>query len=140
MVLALIISAYTIAFRYSWSLTLVSSSALLFIILVYTPITPILIKKQQGVVKANAKAAAIAGEIFGSIRAVCSLGAQKTLTGKHTAAVEDAKKQGLSMSVLFGTQIAPMFFSMYASIALAFWFGIKQYRDGNIESVGTLVT
>ena len=112
MVLALIISAYTIAFRYSWSLTLVSSSALLFIIVVYTPITPILMKKQQGVVKANARAAGIAGEIFGSIRAVFSLGAQKKLTEKHTAAVEDAKKQGLSMSVFYGTQIAPMFFSM----------------------------
>lgn len=140
MVLALIITAYVIAFKYSWSLTLVSSSALLFVLIVYSFSTPIVIKQQQRVEKANAKAGSIAGEVFGSIRAVFSLGAEKSLTKKYFSAVQESQKHGLNMSLQYGIQLSPIFFSMYASFGLAFWFGIKLYREGHISDVGTVVT
>ncbi|KIW69244.1 hypothetical protein PV04_05131 [Phialophora macrospora] len=138
--MAFIISAYTIAFRYSWSVTLVASSSLLFVVLVYSITTPFILKKQTRVLEANKKASSIAGEVFGSIRAVFSLGAQKNLTKKYFTSVEDSRKYGLAMSIPYGIQLAPIFFSMYASFGLVFWFGVKQYRAGHIDSVGTLVT
>jgi ATP-binding cassette, subfamily B (MDR/TAP), member 1 len=138
--IALVISAYAIAFRYSWSITLVASSSLLFVLLVYSITTPFILKKQLRVLETNTRAASIAAEVFGSIRAVFSLGAQDTLTRKYFAAVADARKHGVAMSIPFGIQLAPIFFSMYASFGLVFWFGIKQYRDGHIEDIGTLVT
>jgi ABC-type bacteriocin/lantibiotic exporter with double-glycine peptidase domain len=137
--IALVISAYAIAFRYSWSITLVASSSLLFVCLVYGITTPFIIKKQMRVLETNKKASSIAAEVFGSIRAVFSLGAQENLTKKYFSAVDDARKQGLAMSLSYGFQLAPIFFSMYASFGLVFWFGIKQYLTGHIESVGTLV-
>ncbi|EXJ60037.1 hypothetical protein A1O7_04186 [Cladophialophora yegresii CBS 114405] len=138
--IALVISAYTIAFRYSWSVTLVASCSLLFVVVVYSITTPFILKKQTRVLEANKKASSTAGEVFGSIRAVFSLGAQKNLTNKYFAAVEDARKCGLAVSIPYGIQLAPIFFSMYASFGLVFWFGIKQYRAGHIDSIGTLVT
>ena len=138
--IAMVISAYSIAFRYSWSVTLVGSSSLLFVCIVYGITTPFLMKKQLRVLESNKKASSIASEVFGSVRAVFSLGAQDHLTKKYFAAVDEARKHGLAMSISYGGQLAPIFFSMYASFGLVFWFGIKQYQSGHMESIGTLVT
>lgn len=140
MALALTISAYVIAFRYSWALTLVTSSALLFILLVYSISTPLVIKRLQKVEKANATAASTAGEIFSSIRAVFSLNAEKSLTKKYFACVDEAQKHGLGMSFQLGIQLAPLFFAMYSSFALAFWFGLKLFREGHISNISTVIT
>ncbi|KIY02997.1 uncharacterized protein Z520_01463 [Fonsecaea multimorphosa CBS 102226] len=140
MAVALIITAYVIAFRYSPLLTLVASSSMLFIVIVYSITTPFLLKRMAQVEKANAKAASIAGEVFSSIRAVFALGAEKSLTKKYDAAVQESQRYGLAMSPLYGTQVAPGFFAMYSTFALSFWFGLKQYRDGHIANIGTVVT
>src|SRR6202012_1565097 len=44
--IALTISAYSIAFRYSWSITLVASSSLLFVVVLQGILMPFLVKKQ----------------------------------------------------------------------------------------------
>lgn len=137
---ALVVSSYSIAFRYSWSLTLVASSSLLFVVIVYGITTPFILKKQARVLDANNKASSIAGEVFGSVRAVFSLGAQGHLTKKYFSAVDESRNHGLAMSLPYGTQLAPMFFAMYATFGLVFWFGLKQYRNGSLGSVGTLLT
>ncbi|KAI1625512.1 ATP-binding cassette, subfamily B, member 1, partial [Exophiala viscosa] len=139
MSMALTVSAYAIAFRYSWAMTLVTSSAILFVLLVYCITTPILIKKLQRVEKANEKAASIAGEVFASIRAVLSLGAQQALTDKYFARVDEAKTHGLALSLQLAMQLAPIFFSMYSTFALAFWFGLKLFREGHIASISTVI-
>lgn len=138
--LALIVAAYVIAFKFSWSLTLVSSSALLFIVIVFSITTPIVIRKMQNVEKANARAATIAGEVFASIRAVFSLGAQQTLTKKYFTSVEESQTHGLKMSLQYGLQLTPVFFAMYSSFALAFWFGLKLFREGHIKDISTVIT
>ena len=139
MSLALTIAAYAIAFRYSWALTLATSSAILFVLIVYSITTPLIIKRIQQIEKADAQAASIAGEIFSSIRAAFSLGAEKTLTNKYFSKVAESEKHGLNMSLSLGIQLAPIFFAMYASFALAFWFGLKLFRDGNIDNISTVI-
>ncbi|KIX01112.1 uncharacterized protein Z518_10178 [Rhinocladiella mackenziei CBS 650.93] len=138
--MALTIAAYAIAFRYSWALTLVTSSALLFVLVVYSITTPFVLKRFQKVEKANEKAASIAAEVFSSIRAVFSLGAEPTLTEKYFSHVDDSQRHGLAMSPQIGLQLAPMFFAMYCSFALAFWFGLKLFREGHIGSISTVIT
>lgn len=39
-----------------------------------------------------------------------------------------------------GVHLGLVFFSMYASFALAFWFGLKLYREGRIPDVGVVIT
>lgn len=138
--LALLITAYAIAFSYSWALTLVSSAALLFIIVVYSISTPIAIKALHGVEQADEKHASIAGEIFSSIRTVFSLGAERPLSEKYFHWVDESRKRGLKIAPLYGGQLAPVWFAMNCSFALAFWFGLKLFREGHIDSVGTVIT
>lgn len=137
--IALTIAAYVIAFKYSWALTLVTSSAIVFVLVVYSITTPIVIKLVQKLEAADAKAASVAGEVFGSIRTAFSLGAEEQLTEKYYQSVAHSQTTGLRISRQFGMQLAPIFFAMYSSFALAFWYGIKLYRGGHIHDVSTVI-
>lgn len=139
MAIALAIAAYSIAFRYSWALTLVTSSAIVFVLVVYSLTTPIAIKSLARVEKANEKASSIAGEIFSSIRTVFSLGAEPALTKKYVSCVDESKRHGLAGSLTWGIQLSPVFFAMYSSFALAFWFGLKLFREGHITDISTVI-
>lgn len=138
--LALLIAAYAIAFRYSWALTLVVSSAIVFVILGFSLTMPFLVKAQQNVDKADEKHAALAAEVFGSIRTVFALNAEQPLFKKYTRWVKEARKRGLRMSLVSGIHLAMLFFAMYVSFSLAFWFGLKLYREGHIANINTVIT
>ncbi|CAG8126861.1 unnamed protein product [Penicillium salamii] len=138
--IALLVAAYAIAFRYSWALTLVVSSAILFVVICFCLTVPLLIKGQQHVDQADNKHASIAADAFGSIRTVFSLGAEESLTKKHSQWIEEARRRGLGMSLVTGTHLATLFFAMYVSFALAFWYGLKLYREGHIANINTVIT
>jgi len=53
--------------------------------------------------------------------------------------VQEAKKRGLKISPLAGLQMAPVFFAMFSTFALTFWFGVKLYSEHRISSVSTVV-
>ncbi|KAL5043629.1 hypothetical protein BDW71DRAFT_210141 [Aspergillus fruticulosus] len=137
---ALLIAAYAIAFRYSWALTLVVSSAILFVVLAFSVTIPIMVSGQRSVDLADEQHASIASEVFGSIRTVFSLGAEGPLSRKYSEWVDEARRRGRRMAFVTGLHLALLFFSMYCSFALAFWFGIKLFREGNIPDVGTVIT
>ena len=116
--LALVIAAYVIAFRYSWALTLVSSSTLLFITLVYGVTIPLQLKAFRRVEKANESASAVAGESFSSIRTIVACGAEKRVGLRYAEWMKQARRRGLKMSGLSGLQISPAFFAIYCNFAL----------------------
>lgn len=128
--LALIVSAFVIAFKYSWLLTLVTSSGILFVIVVYSITTPFALKAQQRVDKADEKHATVASEAISSIRTVFSLGAEPKLVKKHSKFADESHKYAMKMGPVMGMQLAPIYFAIYACYALAFWFGLKLYREG----------
>ncbi|OQD78772.1 hypothetical protein PENANT_c082G01455 [Penicillium antarcticum] len=138
--LALLIAAYAIAFRYSWALTLVVSAAILFVILGFSLTMPFLVKAQQSVDQADEKHAALASEVFGSIRTVFSLGAEQSLFKKYTRWVQESRKRGLGMSLVSGIHLGMLFFAMYVSFSLAFWYGLKLYREGHIANINIVIT
>lgn len=138
--LALLVTAYVVAFRYSWALTLVTSSALLFILLAFSVTVPILVKGQQRIDKTDEKHATIASEVFSSTRTVLSLGAEATLSRKYSSWVEQSRKIALGMSFVTGIQLGLVFFAMYACFSLSFWTGLRFYREGHIANVNAVVT
>ncbi|KAE8373973.1 P-loop containing nucleoside triphosphate hydrolase protein [Aspergillus bertholletiae] len=138
--LALLVAAYIIAFRYSWALTLVTSASLLFILVACSITIPIITKAQQKVDKADEKHSSAAAEVFGSIRTVVSLGAEEPLRKKYAAWVEESQKCGQGMSTVMGAHFALMFFAMYSSFSLAFWAGLKFFREGHIANINTVIT
>ena len=72
--LALVIAAIIIAFRYSWQLTLATSSGLVFVILIYTITTPFFIQTNKAMEAADVKHATVASETVSSIRTIYALG------------------------------------------------------------------
>lgn len=136
---ALLISAYAVAFKYSWQLTLVASSIVLFVLVVFGIIIPISIKLHKSMEHANEKASAIASEVFSSIRMVVACGAEKRVAATYSKWTEEARRRGLKLSPVIGTQFAPMFFAIYADFALTFWFGVKLRVDGQITNVSTVL-
>jgi ATP-binding cassette subfamily B (MDR/TAP) protein 1 len=137
--LALLVGAYAIAFRYSWALTLVSSSAILFITIIYSVTVPIFLNRQRDIDLAHEKASSIASEALGTIRTIVACGAEGKLNARYAEWVNTAKKRGMKLAPLFGFQLAPSFFAMYANFALTFWFGAKQYAAGDVSDPGQIV-
>jgi ABC-type bacteriocin/lantibiotic exporter with double-glycine peptidase domain len=136
---ALVIGAYVVAFKYCWQLTLVSSSMLLFVLVVFGIIIPISLKLQKSVDHANEKAGSIASEVLNSIRMVVACGAEKRVVNTYSKWIDEARQRGLKLSPVLGSQFAPVFFAIYGDFALTFWFGVKLYNSYDLDSVGTVL-
>ncbi|OJJ42146.1 hypothetical protein ASPZODRAFT_137457 [Penicilliopsis zonata CBS 506.65] len=136
---ALLIAAYIIAFKYSWALTLATSSSLVFLLIVTSLTLPVVTRIQRQVDKTDEKHSATAAEVFGSIRTVISLGAEAPLAKTYRHWVTESRNRGRSMAIVMGVQFGFIFFAMYASYALAFWLGLKLYREGHIPNIDTVI-
>lgn len=136
---SLIVTAYIVAFIYSWSLTLVSSSVVVFVMLLAGSTAPKYFKYDSIIAESNSGAATVASEAIKAIRTVKSLSAERQLMYKHGHWTTQAQERGLRKSKWVAAQFWPGFFSLYANMALTFWFGVKLYRRDDIENVGTVV-
>lgn len=136
--IATIIAAAVIAFTYSWSLALVTSSVILFILLTVGILLPFIVKGTGKVTKAETKSSSIASEAFSSIRMVTACGAEEQMAQRFAVWVEAAKSHGQKTSPLFAGQFGLVFFAMFSSYALAFWYGTKSVAEGRISNVGTI--
>ncbi|KAL4916432.1 hypothetical protein BDW62DRAFT_202762 [Aspergillus aurantiobrunneus] len=136
----LLITAYAIAFHYSWSLTLVVSSAILFIAICMSITTPILVRLLHGMHEAEDKHMSIATEVFSSIRTVFSLNAEDALTERYVHWVKEASKRGQKISSLGAVNLGFVFFGVCCSFSLTFWYGLRQFYFGRIDDVNTIIT
>jgi ATP-binding cassette subfamily B (MDR/TAP) protein 1 len=136
---ALLITAIVIAFKYNAILTLVTSSSILFLGAVYGFIVPIIIKMTKETEQADEKAASIAGEALGSVRMIIACGAETRIAKKYSGWIEESRRRGLKMGPYLGIQFAPLFFGIFSTMALCFWFGFKLYTQGHINDVSTIV-
>ncbi len=104
---ALIISALVISMTYSWSLTLITSSGLAFIVAVYGITTPLVVKVWGEVQEADIKASITANDIFSSVRMIAACGAEQKMAAKYFESVDESRRRGLKMAPLFAFQQAP---------------------------------
>ena len=136
---ATIVASIIVAFTYSWSLTLVTSSVILFIVIVLSVLLPLVTKAHTKVTKAETKAGSVAAEAYGAIRMITSCGAEDRTLKKFTEWVQRARLAGQHMSPLLGIQSGLLFFALYGVFALAFWYGTKSFSEGRIGDVGAVV-
>ncbi|KAI2613960.1 P-loop containing nucleoside triphosphate hydrolase protein [Hypoxylon fragiforme] len=134
-----IIAATIIAFTYSWSLALVTCSVLLFISLTVGTIVPFYLKATARITKAETKSSSIASEAFSAIRMVVACGAESQVAKRFAVWADAAKKHGQRSSPLIGTQFAIIFFALFSTFGLAFWFGAKSFVEGRVSNVGTII-
>lgn len=136
---ATIVAAIVVAFTYSWRLTLVTASCVLFIGLSVGTFLPFIIKGTSRHTKAETKAGAVATESFTAIRMIYACGAQGKMVERYDNHVREAKKHGLYTVPFMAVQFSLIFFGLYAGFALCFWYGTKAYAAGQVDGVGTLI-
>ncbi|KAL5092065.1 ABC transporter bea3 [Trichoderma cf. simile WF8] len=136
---ATIVAAIIIAFTRNWALTLVTSSAILFIALTVSVLLPIIVKGHGKVTLAEAKSSAVASETFASIRMIAACGAESRMVKKYGISVEEAKRHAQRTAPFISLQFGLIFFSVFSAFALAFWYGTKSVAEGRIDNVGTIV-
>lgn len=105
--ISLVVTALVIAFRYSWLLTLVTSSGLLFIIVFYIVTIPLLANKMKEVEHADRISSSVASEVFSSIRMVVACEAEGKMAKRYAAWVKESQRRGLLMSPLVAIHQAP---------------------------------
>ncbi|KAI0160269.1 P-loop containing nucleoside triphosphate hydrolase protein [Xylariaceae sp. FL1272] len=133
-----IIAAVVIAFKYSWSQALVTSSVLLFISLVLAILLPFILKGTSRLTNAETQSSAVASEAFSSIRMVTACGAEERMSNRFAVWVAAAKRHGQTTSPFIAVQFGLIFFSIFAAFGLSFWYGTKSYAEGRIHDVGTI--
>ncbi|KAL4876343.1 P-loop containing nucleoside triphosphate hydrolase protein [Aspergillus karnatakaensis] len=82
----------------------------------------------------------IATEVFGLIRTVFSLNAEEELTKRYAHWVEEGRKRGLKMLMVGAVYLGLIFFGVYCSFSLAFWYGLRQLYYGRIDNINTIIT
>lgn len=137
--LAFTIGLYVVAFIKGWLLTLVASTSLPFILIVYGSITGPFIRKHKITEQLHEEASAMAFEMFSSIRTIAAFGAEKKLAEQHATLLDKAAVNERKVAPLMGLLLAPSMMSMFGTFAITFWFGIKQYSEGKIADISGIV-
>ncbi|KAF2665836.1 P-loop containing nucleoside triphosphate hydrolase protein [Microthyrium microscopicum] len=134
-----VISATIIAYTYSWRLALATSSLLLFILLTVGMLLPAIMKVHSKMTVAEEKASSVANETFGSIRMVTACGAEGRVYQRFEKWAKEVERRGVFLAPMIALQFGIIFFALYATFALAFWFGSKLFIEGHIDNVGTII-
>ncbi|KAF3017156.1 hypothetical protein E8E14_011158 [Neopestalotiopsis sp. 37M] len=137
--LATIVAAIIVAFIKSWSLTLVTGSVIIFIMLVIGILLPFIIKGQSRQTAAETKSSSVASEAFSSIRMVMACGAEMQTTKRFAVWADAAQKHGQKTSPVMALQFGLVFFGLFGSFGLSFWYGTKSVTEGRIANVGDIV-
>lgn len=110
-------SALIIAFIWSWDLTLVTSSLILYMGVVLSALLPRVVKLQTAIVKADAEGTAIASEALQNIRLVMSCGAQSRIFSRYEKWVTQALEEGRKMAPVLGLQLGLVVGSCHTHIS-----------------------
>ncbi|XP_074721034.1 ATP-dependent translocase ABCB1 isoform X1 [Strix uralensis] len=89
---------------------------------------------------AYAKAGAVAEEVLAAIRTVIAFGGQEKEIKRYHKNLEDAKRIGIKKAITANISMGAAFLLIYASYALAFWYGTTlvltdDYTIGNVLTV-----
>ncbi|KAM9200102.1 ATP-dependent translocase ABCB1-like [Mergus octosetaceus] len=133
-------TGFIVGFTKGWKLTLVIlafSPVLGFSSAIWAKIISAFTNKE---LTAYAKAGAVAEEVLAAIQTVVAFGGQKKETERYQKDLEEAKCIGIKKVISANISIGIAFFLIYASYALAFWYGTTlilsdDYTIGNVFTV-----
>uniref|UniRef100_A0A8C6G414 Multidrug resistance protein 1 n=1 Tax=Moschus moschiferus TaxID=68415 RepID=A0A8C6G414_MOSMO len=138
--MATFFTGFIIGFTQGWKLTLV--------ILAISPVlglsaaiwAKILSSFTDKELLAYAKAGAVAEEVLAAIRTVIAFGGQKKELERYNKNLEEAKRIGIKKAITANISMGAAFLLIYASYALAFWYGTslvlsREYTIGQVLTV-----
>ncbi|KAK8071495.1 hypothetical protein PG997_011698 [Apiospora hydei] len=136
-----VVAALVIAFIWSWELTLVTSSLVLYSCVIMVVAMPVLLKSHAAVSRAENRATAVASEALGAIRLVMAAGAQERVLRNYERWVREAKRQTRKTAPVFGIYFGLIYLGLFGSYGLAFWYGTKRFilEGSGSGGVGTVI-
>ncbi|KAH7007746.1 P-loop containing nucleoside triphosphate hydrolase protein [Ilyonectria destructans] len=136
---ATIWAALIISFIWSWDLTLVTLSLLLYMMVVLCVLLPLILKGQTATAQADAQANAIASEALKGVRLVMACGAQGRTISHYEKWVREAMRRGQKISPVMGLQFGFIMFGIYGAYGLTFWYGTKRFVEGAVSNAGVVI-
>ncbi|KAK6857286.1 P-loop containing nucleoside triphosphate hydrolase protein [Apiospora arundinis] len=132
-------AALVVAFVWSWELTLVVSSLVVYTFVVMAVALPVLLKSHAAVARADAKGTAVASEALGAIRLVMAAGAQEHVIKRYERWVQEAKKHSRKTAPIFGIYLGLIYLGIFGSYGLAFWYGAKRFISEGANGVAVVI-
>ncbi|KAG5756898.1 hypothetical protein H9Q70_000541 [Fusarium xylarioides] len=136
---ATMIASIIVAFIYSWQLSLVMFTAVVFITFGVSLVLPYITKGQTNQTKSEALAMSVASEAMSGIRMIVAYGAESRIGSKYGRFVDEAKKHAQFAGPFIALQYGLVFFSSYAAFGLAFWYGTRLLLDDKINQLGAII-
>ncbi|CAH1634814.1 unnamed protein product [Spodoptera littoralis] len=127
------VTSVIISFVYGWELTLVLLSCTPVVIATTAVVAKIQSSLTSQELKAYSIAGVIAEEVLAAIRTVIAFGGEKIEIARYSERLEPAKKMGMKKGVFAGLGSGVMWFIIYATYALAFWYGVGLILDSRNE-------
>ncbi|XP_054157975.1 ATP-dependent translocase ABCB1-like isoform X2 [Oppia nitens] len=113
------------AFYYGWELTLVILSLTPVLVILFIIIGIIQARYATTEAESYSKAGTVVEEVLGGIRTVYAFGGQTKDIKRYDRNLEPAKKSGIKRQVYIGCGLGVMWFVIYLSFGLGFWYGIR---------------
>ncbi|KAL5873576.1 hypothetical protein ACKVWH_009211 [Pyricularia oryzae] len=136
---ALVVAALAVAFSHNWELSLVTCSGVVLIAAVYAATTPLLVRAVNAVQACEVRASAAAAEAFVAVRMVAACGAEHKMARRYDGWVDRGAAEGMRLRPVLALQQAPVFFAIYATFALCFWYALKMYMEGRINTPESMI-
>ncbi|XP_025923473.1 multidrug resistance protein 1-like [Apteryx rowi] len=117
------VTGFVVGLIKGWKLTLVIlavSPVLGLSAAIWAKVLSAFTDKEQA---AYAKAGAVAEEVLSAVRTVIAFGGQEKEIKRYHKNLEDAKRIGIKKSITANISMGAAFLLIYASYALAFWYG-----------------
>ncbi|XP_023237034.1 multidrug resistance protein 1-like isoform X2 [Centruroides sculpturatus] len=131
------ILSFICALAIGWKLTLVIMSVMPILIVSAAVISKIQAKSSMSELSAYGKAGAVAEEVLSSIRTVVSFGGERKEIDRYEKNLIYAKKNGIKRGLATSVGSCLVWFTIYSSYALAFWYGteliIKSHESNSKE-------
>ncbi|KAM5303115.1 ATP-dependent translocase ABCB1 isoform 2-T2 [Glossophaga mutica] len=137
--MATFLTGFIVGFTRGWKLTLVILAVSPVLGLSAAVWAKILSSFTNKELCAYAKAGAVAEEVLAAIRTVIAFGGQKKELERYNENLEEAKRIGIRKAVTVNISIGAAFLIIYASYALAFWYGTSLVLSGEY-SIGQVLT
>ena len=106
-------AALIVAFIWSWDLTLVTSTLLIYIIVALSFVMPPIIKGQTATTQADAEGTAVASEALEGIRLIMSCGAEGRIMSRYKNWAAEARKRGQKVAPIVGLQFGLVVCSIF---------------------------
>ncbi|RHZ65785.1 hypothetical protein Glove_311g54 [Diversispora epigaea] len=131
-------AAFVIAFTKSWKLTFVICCLIPLISITSGVINKLSAAFMKRTSDFYSHSGTIAEEAISTIRTVAAFGTQKKLSKLYDYHLKYAKVEGKKKSIVNGSGIGFMFFFIYCTYSLAFWFGTKLVLNGELSPGGII--